>query len=211
MGKRPTKRRGGWKLADVPAEVPPRERWPADWQDHGLRLCEVFNACLTRTQAHREALAVGGRAAYVKVPTLAAREVFYALHAWCTERQLVPAAWIHLCFATGGWAQPPSLKRLFSKGMIPRYHEWQDANLDVVTDLALAREEAHARKFVPFVDLHWGAELAKWNMLSRGRHELCIVSDDVTFGYHPQSKVCASCPVKRACEARTGALRQAAS
>ncbi len=183
-------------------ELPPRDRRPSDWQDLGLQLVTAYNACLTRTKAHRER-ACGGRQCITPNPK--ALEQFYALHAFCKDLGVNPLAWIHAVHAVRGWNHRVRVKDLFSKKFLPQFQKWEDTNNADATQLRL---KGKSKPFEPLHDFDpFGAEVVKVRYAAMRQPEMCMASIDVTFGYHALSKVCPTCSVREQCKALVEALR----
>lgn len=181
-------------------ELPVRDQRPSDWQDLGLQLVTAYNACLTRTVAHREH-ARGGRQCLTPNPTTL--EQFYALHVFCKDLGVNSLAWIHAAHAVRGWKYRVRVKNLFSKKFLPQFQEWENTNNADATQLRLKG------KVKPFEPLHdfdpFGSEVAKLHY--QGEPEMCMASIDVTLGYHALSKFCPGCPVRDRCKALVEVLR----
>jgi hypothetical protein len=205
------KRPSPWTLEAVPMpDIPPPESWSPGWQDRALTLLRVYNEGLRATGWGKRVVAQGRNPA--KAWSQSTLHVFYALDVWCRRRRFDPVAWLAHLFAQLAGRHAPPFAALFSEARAEAFVAWSaDGHTETGRSAALAKDARQARAFLPFVDLHPGAETMKRTLFERGNHTLCLLSADLTFGYHAQSAICPQCPVRVECSARARQLQREVS
>lgn len=154
-----------------------------------------FNSLCMRVAAHER------RVDATRVDVL---EMFGAIANFAMAHKLDPSVWIYSVFAQTGFRRAPGWKEFFSE---KRTKHAEKLNARDHTLIATAKiTHTPAEGFMPFRDLSLGAEAAKKSFLVRGRADLCMLAVDVTFGFHPGSDVCSSCPSREPCSTKTRAL-----
>ena len=138
-------------------------------------------------------------------PTTERIKLFCDMAEWCRERKIDPRLWLFLLFRMRRWTFAPQLKaaHLMSENAIPKY--WTFVESDYLDGYrryldAQGVQKKKSTHFDPNYDLSTAAEQLKRWYVTRGLEARCV--QDVltrTYGYHPKSQVCPTCPAQAAC------------
>ncbi len=169
----------------------PGER-PPSWAARARQALDAYNWCGRRTSAHRE------KPISLK-PSIKNVERFWSLVLFCHSLDVKPLAWIYGQHAVRQWRWNVKVDDLFSESFVARYRDLEGINLEGGSMIRIYL--GSRRGPVPGRDLIPSAEQVKALYQQTGRSELCWSSGDVTFGFHPLSVVCPSCPLVDACRA----------
>lgn len=132
-------------------------------------------------------------------------QLFQKLITWCGERELDPRLYLYSLFRGRRWLFAPQLREghLMSENMISRYKKMVEKEclggyrqfLDV------------AEEFDPNRDMTPSVEALKSRYLKYGQADRCMLETPATtFGYHPKSPLCQTCPLRIECENRLQSL-----
>jgi hypothetical protein len=133
--------------------------------------------------------------------------VFQSLVEWCGQQQIDSRFWLWSLFHARRWLFAPPLNQLIpskkkKQTALERYHALQG-------DISFShriQNEVHQQKVIEGSvfdrnrDLSAFAEKLKQRYAVDGNFERCLAEmDSQTFGFHPKSSVCSSCPVQQMC------------
>lgn len=136
------------------------------------------------------------------------REKFLAkLDAWCTEQGLDPRRWIYSRFKAGKWLFAPKFSVLTpskrnEKKAIAYYHSIVDSPLFAQRTHQHIEQQAviDGTAWSPDVGLNHTVELRKQRYLRLGQAHMCLTNMRTeTYGYHPKSNTCVTCPRAHDC------------
>ncbi len=116
---------------------------------------------------------------------------------WCKSRGLDPQYWLYSLFAARNWFYAPRWDQLCSAKNIANYERWKPHDGDRVrVQFTVQREE---RQWNWWRDVGGTSEALKQKYAARGDYQRCYYATDQTYGYHPRSPVCTSCPLSKPC------------
>lgn len=131
--------------------------------------------------------------------------LFDRMAVWCSERDIDPRSWLHSLFEARFWLHAPRIEHLCSKKHLKRYAEKKGSSTLYRERIAAEQHELDdgvGRVFHSERDVSYAAETLKIRYQQRGRPGRCMeLMSTETFGFHPKSSVCASCPIASSCEA----------
>lgn len=175
------------------------------------RILDDYNYYRAHT-SHVKAMRAQGRyVADVKMRTKAGDDrtpYFEELVGFCSEHQLDPKMWLYMLFKIRGWKAAPKFNQL-----VPKSKKTLQKNLNIyanLSDIPLFQKNRDQKRHQEAVDsgevydknrdLGFTTEAIKRRYLNEGDSERCMAEmEERTFGYHPQSLVCARCPSVTQC------------
>lgn len=127
---------------------------------------------------------------------------------FCKEQNVDPRMWMYMLFKIRGWKAAPKFTQL-----VPKSKKTLQKNLNTYANLSdiplfqKMRDERNHRESVESGndwdknrDIGISTEAVKRRYLNDGDSERCIEEmDERTYGFHPQSLVCARCPLTTQC------------
>jgi len=126
---------------------------------------------------------------------------FEALAQWCSSHRVEPRRWLASLFESRRWLFPPKLTQLQSEKHLQRYAKMD--SIPVYRDKIHREHQTDARQsgriFEPARDLSNSAEMLKRRYAATGNFDRCLQSMGETFGFHPKSLACSTCPVRQKC------------
>lgn len=130
------------------------------------------------------------------------------MQAWCGEHDIDPRLWLYSLFKARRWMYSPRFDQLIpgaktKKKAIARYLELAPSQQQTLFQKRVDRELAEGQQtFDPNRDISRVAEELKRKWVVRlNNPEACLEDMENTYGYHPQSLVCARCPLAAQCAA----------
>ena len=183
---------------EIPADcIEVNERGSPARAESQRELASSFNSLCMRIAKHERRVSVTDHKVL---------QLFDAIGVFARKHKLDPATWVYSVFAQAGFKRCPSWENFFNlkrtrnvKNLFPR-------DYTLIATRKITEGAKRANGFVPFRDLSIGAESAKRQYLERSRADLCMLAVDLTFGFHPESTHCASCPSRDPCSTKTAAL-----
>lgn len=131
---------------------------------------------------------------------------------FCAQRDFDPRLWLYSLFKARSWLFAPLPKQLCSKKHIERFKEigktrapgsYSQTNDHAGYTQHISREIARVQAPTTYDarrDLTPAAEVMKQRYVAQGDYQRCIdLMQSQTLGFHPKSRVCASCPIAQAC------------
>lgn len=129
---------------------------------------------------------------------------------WCVAQGIDPRRWLYFRFVSRHWTFPPPLRQLkpskkSERKALSAFHEMTAAPAyghRISTGIQYQRDPTGVVWDVNR-DLSAVAEALKRRYVRAGQTARCIdEQEEKTFGYHPKSRVCPSCPAAGACYAK---------
>ena len=174
-------------------------------------LLDDFNLYRFHTASLRNSRFGGGRVYLVGKSGKARAQwlaVFEAMADWCSKRDIDPRGWLHYLFEIRHWAFAPRQNQLISPKRVAEFKARSKPNRSLLLQQSRQRERQEAavddgRVFDARRDLSHSAEALKVYFSRLGQHGRCMAAmESETYGYHPLSRVCPTCPIGAACEAQ---------
>jgi len=177
-------------------------------------LLEDFNGYRAKTyNAKKVSKKSGGHFAMRPLrPTQDRIDALTAMQAWCEGHGIDARQWLYYLFNNvRKWMYAPDIKRpthLINEKRVADFKQ-SAVPYDYTAKMqaeAQVRDVVYQRTHNPQVDLLPAAENTKGRYRTLRREEVCLSLLRETYGYHPKSKHCPSCPQAGPCEAATRRL-----
>ena len=130
--------------------------------------------------------------------------LFEKMAQWCRQNNVEPRRWLNSLFEARHWLASPHLREndLLSEKHLRVYPTMQRLPkfTETITRELKAANIASGVTFDQRRDIAHGAETLKRRYVASGNYQRCIsLMDTETFGYHPFSQICTSCPAAAQC------------
>lgn len=154
-------------------------------------------------------LALKARRGYLRDPKLSdeRRRALVRMSEWCATQNLDPRWFLYSLFAARRWVAAPRWDQLVPRSKATERRAVARCQAMSAAPLLSERVDEQIASLRPTYDVNRDlcgtAENRKRVHLSRGDYEGCMAeTQTVTYGYHPSSYVCQSCPAREECERR---------
>jgi hypothetical protein len=132
------------------------------------------------------------------------------LEQWCQKNSIDPRRFLYHQFKIRNWLFAPTLlsltpSKVSAKKRIAAYQEMKETPVfaEAVYQAINIQRHAEGSIFDRNRDLSPMAENMKARYLSLGRADACMDQmDEYTYGYHPKSRSCITCPLAQQCLGR---------
>ena len=129
--------------------------------------------------------------------------LFSDLVDWCQQKEINPSLWLNSLFAVRRWLFAPRLEKpyLLSEKHVVRFKNFNDYAFYREKQKIEVINEIPKTTFDPNRDISNNAEILKRDLVAGKRYSECLSRQEKeTYGYHPLSKVCVLCEIKRQCK-----------
>lgn len=126
--------------------------------------------------------------------------------AWCGRQEIDPIAFLDFRFRGSDHSgYVPRLDQLRRNKLVPLFRaEWMQDELgaEVAYDRLKARAGTREEQTIKALRvLTSGQEAVKYPYALTGRYKLCLTEQELTGGFHPESRYCPTCPEGVRCAA----------
>ena len=120
---------------------------------------------------------------------------------WCESRGLPPRKWLYTLFKSRKFIYPPPFEYLLPKKHLNRFSKIKDFTLyqKRLSQERQALEMESLKLPEHFKELQSPSEIFKKRYRELNRWQECHEDLDRTYGYHPDSQYCVTCPVNGVC------------